>query len=63
MVANGYQPHFNSFLSDGSGRLERVDGSTKDLLDKGFIRLGISPWSAAVLFVKKKYGSLRMCTD
>ena len=33
----------------------------KDLLDKGFIRPSISPWGAPVLFVKKKYGSLRMC--
>ena len=35
----------------------------KDLLDKGFIRPSISPWSALVLFVKKKDGSLKMCID
>ena len=29
----------------------------------GFIRPSISPWGAPVLFVKKKYGSLRMCID
>ena len=35
----------------------------KDLLDKGFIHSSISPWSVAVLFVKKKDGSLRMCIN
>ena len=34
-----------------------------DLLDKGFIRPGTSPWGAPVLFVKKKDGSLRLCID
>ncbi|KAJ9535649.1 LOW QUALITY PROTEIN: hypothetical protein OSB04_un001198 [Centaurea solstitialis] len=35
----------------------------QDLLDKGFVRPSSSPWGAPVLFVKKKYGSLRMCID
>ncbi|KAH0689476.1 hypothetical protein KY289_016834 [Solanum tuberosum] len=35
----------------------------KDLLDKDFIRPSVSPWGAPVLFVRKKYGSLRMCID
>ena len=26
----------------------------KELLDKGFIRLSVSPWGAPVLFVKKR---------
>ncbi|GKA34397.1 putative reverse transcriptase domain-containing protein [Tanacetum coccineum] len=33
------------------------------LLEKGFIRPSSSPWGAPVLFVKKKDGSFRMCTD
>nr|GEV12197.1 reverse transcriptase domain-containing protein [Tanacetum cinerariifolium] len=36
---------------------------TKRLADKGFIRPSSSPWGAPVLFVKKKYGSFRMCID
>ena len=32
-------------------------------LVKGFIRPSVSPWGAHVLFVKKKYGSLRLCID
>ncbi|GKB26654.1 putative reverse transcriptase domain-containing protein [Tanacetum coccineum] len=31
--------------------------------DKGFIRPSSTPWGSPVLFVKKKDGSFRMCTD
>ena len=34
-----------------------------ELLDKGFIQPSVSPWGTLVLFVKKKYGTLRMCID
>nr|GFB34704.1 putative reverse transcriptase domain-containing protein [Tanacetum cinerariifolium]GFB38467.1 putative reverse transcriptase domain-containing protein [Tanacetum cinerariifolium]GFB59704.1 putative reverse transcriptase domain-containing protein [Tanacetum cinerariifolium] len=40
-----------------------LSGQLKELQDKGFIRPSLSPWGASVLFVKKKDGSLRMCTD
>ncbi|GJZ19686.1 putative reverse transcriptase domain-containing protein [Tanacetum coccineum] len=33
------------------------------MLEKGFIHPSSSPWGAPVLFVKKKYGSFRMCID
>ncbi|GKC48424.1 putative reverse transcriptase domain-containing protein, partial [Tanacetum coccineum] len=35
----------------------------QELLKKGFIHPSSSPWGAPVLFVKKKYGSFRMCID
>nr|GEU77995.1 putative reverse transcriptase domain-containing protein [Tanacetum cinerariifolium] len=35
----------------------------RKLSKKGFIRPSSSPWGAPVLFVKKKDGSFRMCTD
>jgi hypothetical protein len=35
----------------------------KELLDLGLIRPSVSPWSAPIIFVKKKDGSLRLCID
>ena len=63
LTYTGYQPHLNLSLSNGSGLIEELKSQLNDLLDKGFIRLGISPGSAPVLFKKKKDRSLRMCID
>jgi hypothetical protein len=35
----------------------------KEMMDKGYIRPNVSPWGAPVLFVKNKYGTLRLCID
>jgi len=35
----------------------------QELLEKRFIRPSVSPWGAPVMFVKKKYGTQRMCID
>nr|GEX38384.1 putative reverse transcriptase domain-containing protein [Tanacetum cinerariifolium] len=43
--------------------MEESSGQLKELHDKGFIRPSSSPWGAPVLFVKKKDGSFRMCSD
>ena len=43
--------------------LKELKAKLKELLRKGFIRPSTSPWGAPVLFVKKKYGSLRLCID
>ena len=43
--------------------LQELKDQLKDLLRKGFIRPSMYPWGAPVLFVHKKYGSLRMCID
>ena len=43
--------------------LKELKTQLEDLLEKGFIRLSISPWGAPVLFVKKKDGSMRLCID
>jgi hypothetical protein len=34
-----------------------------ELLEKGFIRPSAYPWGSPILFVKKKDGSMRMCTN
>ena len=43
--------------------LKELKAQLEELLSKGFIRPSTSPWGAPVLFVKKKYGSLRLCID
>ena len=40
--------------------LKELKFQLQELLEKGFIRLIVSPWGAPVLFVKKKDGTLRL---
>ncbi|KAI3811031.1 hypothetical protein L1987_20746 [Smallanthus sonchifolius] len=44
-------------------KMQELASQLQELSDKGFIRPSHSPWGAPVLFVKKKYGSFRMCID
>lgn len=46
-----------------TAELKELKEQLKNLIDKGFIHPSISPWGAAVLFVRKKDGFLRMCLD
>ena len=43
--------------------LKELKVQMEELLSKGFVKTSTSPWEAPVLFVKKKYGSLRLCID
>nr|GEX66347.1 retrovirus-related Pol polyprotein from transposon 17.6 [Tanacetum cinerariifolium] len=43
--------------------MQELSNQLQELADRGFIRPSTSPWGAPVLFVKKKYGSFRMCID
>ena len=43
--------------------LKELKAQLQALLDKGFIRPRVSLWSALVLFVKKKDGSLLLCIN
>nr|GEZ32748.1 hypothetical protein [Tanacetum cinerariifolium] len=43
--------------------MQELSEQLQKLQDKGFIRPSHSPWGAHVLFVKKKVGLMRMCTD
>nr|GFD22244.1 putative reverse transcriptase domain-containing protein [Tanacetum cinerariifolium] len=43
--------------------LKELKDQLQELLERGFIRLSVSPWGAPVLFVKKKDGSMRLCID
>lgn len=42
---------------------EEVKNHIQDLLNKGFIRKSTSPYAAAVVCVRKRDGSLRLCID
>eukprot|EP00253_Pinus_taeda_P035610 PITA_35610 len=44
-------------------KLTELKMQLQELLDKNYIRPSMSPWGAPVLFVKKKYGTLRMFID
>jgi hypothetical protein len=35
----------------------------KEMMEKGYIQPSVSPWGAPFLFVKNKYGTLRLCID
>ncbi|GKA43421.1 putative reverse transcriptase domain-containing protein [Tanacetum coccineum] len=43
--------------------MQELSNQLQELSDRGFIRPSTSPWGAPVLFVKRKYGSFRMCID
>lgn len=54
--------HRNQYRLSFEERVE-LDKQVNQLLAKGFIRPSESPFNAPVLFVKKKDGTLRLCTD
>ena len=43
--------------------LKELKTQLQELLDKSFIQPSDSPRGAPILFIKKKYGTLRMCID
>ena len=43
--------------------LQELKVQLQELLDKGFIRPGTSPWGTPVLFAKKNDKTLRPCID
>jgi hypothetical protein len=43
--------------------LKEIKEQLQELLDKRFIRPNSLPWGVSMLFVKEKYGPIRMCID
>jgi hypothetical protein len=43
--------------------LKELQLQLKEILKKGYIQPSVSPWGVLVLFVKKKYGTLRFCIN
>lgn len=44
-------------------KLMELKVQLQELIDKHFIHPSVSLWGAPVLFVKKKFGSMRLCVD
>jgi hypothetical protein len=47
----------------GTTELKELQRWLEEILNKGYICPSVSPWGALMLFVNKKYGTLRMCID
>jgi hypothetical protein len=47
----------------GTLELKELHMQHEEFLKKGYIHPSISPWGAPIIFVKKKYGTLRLCID
>jgi hypothetical protein len=43
--------------------LKEIQMQLEEILKKGYICPSVSPWGASILFVKKKYGTLRLSID
>lgn len=46
-----------------ASELKELNSPLQELLVNGFIRISSLPWRAAIVFVKKKDETLRMCID
>ena len=62
-LESGHQPPSRSPYRMSSVELEELKKQLDELLAKGHIQPSQSPFGAPVLFVKKKDGSMRLCTD
>ncbi|GKF77711.1 hypothetical protein Tco_0230181, partial [Tanacetum coccineum] len=59
----GASPVVRSPYRLAPSKMLELSNQLKELQEKGFIRPSHSPWGAPVLFVKKKDGLMRMCSN
>jgi hypothetical protein len=59
----GAAPVSNTPYKMSTPKLKELQMHIEELLKKGYVCPSVSPWGAPVLFVKKKYGTLRLCID
>jgi hypothetical protein len=59
----GVAPISKTLYRMSTPKLEESHMQLEELLKKGYIHPRVSPWSAPILFVKKKDGTLRICID
>ena len=60
---DGPPPATRGVYRMSSSELAELKQQLEELLEKGFIRPSTSPYGAPIIFVKKKDGSFRLCTD
>lgn len=60
-------PNTNSislpFYRMALAELKELKTQLQDLVNKDFVQPSMLPWGAPILFVKKKYGIIRLCID
>ena len=56
-LAHGVEPISRTPYWMAPAELKELKEQLQDLLDKGFVHPGVSPWGAPIIFVKKKDGS------
>nr|GFA64741.1 putative reverse transcriptase domain, aspartic peptidase domain protein [Tanacetum cinerariifolium] len=59
----GAEPISKAPYSMAPIELKELKDQLQELLERGFVRLSVSPWGAPILFVKKKDGSMRLCIN
>ena len=59
----GAMPQVRSHGRLSPGETMEIRTRIKELLEAGNIQKSKSPWSAPILFVKKKDGTMKMCID
>jgi hypothetical protein len=62
-LMSGASPVSNTPYRMSTPDLKELQMQLEEILKKGYIHPSVSPWGAPVLFVKKKYGTLILCTD
>ncbi|GJT15935.1 putative reverse transcriptase domain-containing protein [Tanacetum coccineum] len=63
LIIRGAAPVARAPYKLAPSEMQELSNQLQELAGRGFIRPSTSPWGALVLFVKKKYGSFRMCID
>ena len=62
-LQEGANPPFGPIYGLSEPELQALRMYLDEILEKGFIQPSKSQAGAPILFVKKKYGSLRLCVD
>lgn len=59
----GTHPILKALYSIVLAELVELKKQLQELLEKRFIRPSVLPWGVPILFVRKKYGSMKLCID